>query len=71
VPELALPEAELARISMPVCSVVGSRDPLRLSAEALAGRVADHTLVYIEGADHIQAPMHAEMLDALLECLHR
>jgi pimeloyl-ACP methyl ester carboxylesterase len=70
IPELAISEDELRNITLPVCSIVGSRDPMRVSAEALADILPDLNLVIIEGADHISAPLKAETLDALRDCLH-
>jgi hypothetical protein len=35
------------------------------SAQAMIGVVADHTMIVIPGADHIQAPARPELADAL------
>lgn len=64
-PGLAATEKQVQSISVPVCSIVGDRDPLRLGANNLVGRVPDHTLVIIENADHIQAPFRASFIDSL------
>lgn len=52
-PELAVAEAELRRIAIPVRAMVGSRDPFRHSAERLVGRVPDCGVVVVPGADHL------------------
>jgi len=59
-PELAVSEAELRDIDVAVCSIVGSRDPLTASVDAMRGKVADHTVHVVEGADHIATPMRPE-----------
>ncbi len=64
-PEILLTEGELRGISVPVCSVVGTRDPLKPGVDAMNGLVADHTVVFIEGADHVDAPSRPEFLEAL------
>jgi pimeloyl-ACP methyl ester carboxylesterase len=69
VPELTLSEEELQGINVPICSIVGSRDPLRIGAEEMVGRVPDHTLVMIDRANHITTLLHSETLDALREFL--
>lgn len=35
----------------------------------MVGVVPDHTVVYLEGADHLQAPRSAELAKALREFL--
>lgn len=65
IPDLTLSEVELRSISVPVLSIVGSRDPLSVSAQAMQGRVKDLTLVIIEGADHIAVPMRREFRQVL------
>ena len=52
-PELALSEQEVRQLRVPICSIVGSRDPMRSSAEALAARAPDVTFTLVEDADHI------------------
>lgn len=64
-PELAVSEAELRSIELPVCSIVGSRDPLTISVDAMRGKVANHSICLVDGADHISAPMRAEFQDFL------
>jgi pimeloyl-ACP methyl ester carboxylesterase len=52
-PELAVAEAELRRIAIPVCAIVGSRDPFRHSAGRLIRRMPDCRVVVVPGADHV------------------
>jgi pimeloyl-ACP methyl ester carboxylesterase len=61
-PELTVDEEELRELAVPVCSIVGSRDPMRVGAEALEGRVPDLRLTVIEGADHLTATSHPLMV---------
>jgi pimeloyl-ACP methyl ester carboxylesterase len=65
IPDLTVEEEALRTIPVPVCGIVGSRDPLRVGVEALKGRVPDLRLVIVEGADHIRAPRSRELLEAL------
>jgi hypothetical protein len=48
-----------------VCSIVGSRDPLTVSVDAMRGKIADHRVCVVEGADHIATPMRPEFHRAL------
>jgi pimeloyl-ACP methyl ester carboxylesterase len=64
-PELALSEDELSRIAIPILGVVGERDPMMAPAQAMVGKLRDHQLVIVRGADHIEAPMRAELVEAL------
>ena len=64
-PGLAVSEASLRRIAVPLCAIVGSDDPLRVSAEAMAARVPGAKLVVVDGADHIGTPLRRETLVAL------
>ncbi len=65
VPDLAVEEETLSAVDVPVCSIVGSRDPLLHSARAMARVVPEVTLVEIPDADHIQAPARPELHTAL------
>lgn len=69
IPELALTEEEVRSIPIPVCSIVGSEDPLRVGADAMVGVVPDHTLIVVDGADHIITPMRGELREGLLDFL--
>jgi len=64
-PQLAVDEAELRSLELPVCSIVGSRDPLAVSVDAMRGKISDHTVCVVDGADHIATPMRPEFQDAL------
>ncbi len=70
-PELAVAEAALGRISVPVLSIVGEHDPLRPGADALEGRIPGLTRVLLPGADHIRALWHPRLREALLAFLRR
>ncbi|MBK7580044.1 MAG: alpha/beta fold hydrolase [Myxococcales bacterium] len=66
---LILGRNELETIAVPVCSIVGSADPMLLGVERMRGAVPDHTIHVIEGADHIQAVRRPELRRALLAFL--
>jgi pimeloyl-ACP methyl ester carboxylesterase len=69
VPSFAVSEDELRAIELPICSIVGTRDPLIRSVRAMQGKVADHQVTFIEGADHLGAAAHPELLDVLRQFL--
>lgn len=71
IPSLAVSEAELRALDVPLCSIVGSRDPLIESAEAMAEVVRGHAVIVIPDADHIQAPARRELHKALRDFLQR
>ncbi len=70
-PDLAVTADSLAELRIPVCSVVGSRDPLISGARALCEAVPQCTLTTIAGADHVQVPMRSEFSRALEQFLCR
>ena len=70
-PDLAVEEGDLRRISVPVCSIVGGRDPLRAGVDAMTGLIEDHEVTVLEGADHIRAPRRPELLATLKPFLHQ
>jgi pimeloyl-ACP methyl ester carboxylesterase len=70
-PELAVEEEDLRRISVPMCSIVGSRDPLKAGVDAMQGLVPDLVVTVLESADHIRAPRRPELLGTLKSFLHR
>lgn len=51
--KLAVTEKELTSNSVPVLTMIGSKDGLLASAEALAERMKNHHLVILDGKDHI------------------
>ncbi|MBW2453914.1 MAG: alpha/beta fold hydrolase [Deltaproteobacteria bacterium] len=65
VPELALSADELRGLQVPLCSIVGSKDPLVDGIRAMGGLVPDHSVTIVEGADHIRAPLRRELREAL------
>ncbi|HHO68896.1 MAG TPA: alpha/beta hydrolase [Gammaproteobacteria bacterium] len=67
--DLTLSEAELRRLRVPLCIIVGSRDPLRREAEALAVRAPRASLHLVEGADHITAAFRRQTRQQFLRCL--
>ena len=68
-PELAITEAEIRDIEVPVLSVVGELDPMLVGAKALVGVAPDHRLVVVEGADHVRAIFSSILLKKLIEFL--
>jgi pimeloyl-ACP methyl ester carboxylesterase len=64
-PELAVEEEDVRRISVPMCSIVGSRDPLKAGVDAMQGLVPDLEVTVLEGSDHIRAPGRPELLGTL------
>ena len=69
VPDLAVSEAQLRALDVPLCSIVGSDDPLIESAEAMASVVRGLSVSVIAGADHIGAPARPELHAALRDFL--
>jgi len=70
IPDIAVSEEEVRRITVPVLSIVGGRDPLKASVDAMKGLIQDHTVVIVEGYDHILTPMQPEFRNALIAFLH-
>lgn len=70
-PELAVTIEELAALRIPVCSIVGDRDPLVGGARALGSAVRDCSATEIVRADHVQVPLRPEFLRAMREFLDR
>lgn len=66
---LTVEHEALRRISLPVCSIVGTLDPMKPGVDAMVGVVPDHTVVFIEGADHLQATRSPEFIGTLREFL--
>lgn len=62
---LTTEEEELDQIAIPVCSIVGSEDPMKPGVDAMLGRVRDHSVVIIEGVDHLGAVRSRELTMAL------
>jgi pimeloyl-ACP methyl ester carboxylesterase len=71
IPDLTVEEGDLRRIPVPVCSIVGSQDPLRRGVDAMEGLVPYLTVVRIDGADHIRTPRRHEFVEALRAFLRR
>lgn len=66
---LAVTEESLRANTVPVLSLVGSKDPLKQGIDAMTGVLAHHEAVIIDGADHITALGCPEMADSLLAFL--
>jgi pimeloyl-ACP methyl ester carboxylesterase len=71
VPELAVTESALRELDLPICSIVGERDPLLESARALHARVHGATHIVVRRADHVQAPLRRELARGLAEFLRK
>ncbi len=66
---LSVTEQSLRENKIPVCSIVGSNDPLRVGVDNLEGRMANHETVYIEGGDHLNTVAKPAFADALVKFL--
>ena len=62
---LTVEREAVGRISVPVCSIVGTRDPMKAGVDAMVGVVPNHTVVFVEGADHLQAARSPELARTL------
>lgn len=62
---LAVTDAQLATLRVPVSAVVGSEDPYRAAVAALARRVPGMASVVLEGATHLDVLRRAETLLAV------
>lgn len=71
IPELMITEDELRAIRVPVCSIIGSDDPLKPGVDAMEEKVQDHTVVVLPGVDHLRAPSTPELSSKLVEFLER
>ena len=60
-----LTEDELAAINVPVLGVAGELDAERPNIEAMIGVVPNFTMVVIEDADHLDAPLAPEFRDSI------
>ena len=63
---LAVERDEVVGIPVPVCSIVGTRDAMKLGVDSMVGLVPDHTVVFIEGADHLSATRSPLLVETLL-----
>lgn len=64
-----LTEEEIAAIDVPVLGIAGELDVERPNIEAMEGVVADFTMVVIDGADHLDAPLNEAFRDAVFTFL--
>jgi len=66
---LTIDRDDLAEIDVPVCSIVGSMDTMKLGVDSMVGIVPDHTVVIVEGADHLEATSSPLLIESLKEFL--
>lgn len=64
-PSITLSEAELSAISLPICAIVGTRDPFKQSAQLITDKIDDYTLVLVKDAGHISTAFREETKEAL------
>lgn len=68
---LAVPEEDLAKLTMPTLCVIGTEDMFYKSAQALSIKVKHLEKVEIVGADHVRAMQAPELSAALVEFLDK
>jgi len=68
-PDLAVSEEQLRAIELPVLSMAGGNDPLAKGVEAMVGKIEDHRVIILPGADHLRAVTHPFFAPALLDFL--
>jgi pimeloyl-ACP methyl ester carboxylesterase len=68
---LAITEEQLKDDKVPTLAIVGDADTLKDGVDALKGRLPDLQVVVIKGADHMDAFLKPEFLNALTEFLAR
>jgi pimeloyl-ACP methyl ester carboxylesterase len=59
-------EAQLRANTVPTLSIVGTADPLKAAAAALVGVMANHEILYLNGADHLTATQRLALPEALI-----
>jgi len=62
---------EITTIKIPVCSIIGTKDPFLNKARALSGAVRNHQLIIIEGANHITTMSSKKAKDGLVDFLRK
>jgi len=70
-PALAVEEQRLRENSVPVLSIIGSRDPLKPGVDAMTGVLANHEVAVLEDADHSTTLLRAEFPQAIRAWLDR
>lgn len=68
-PQIAISQEEIRRLSFPVCVIVGEADPLHQSAERLCAAVAHWGFTLIQKADHLLALWRRDFHEAFLKYL--
>jgi pimeloyl-ACP methyl ester carboxylesterase len=69
--ELAVTEAELKALKVPMLSIAGTRDPLREGVDNMIGVAPDLEPHFIEWANHTTTVRHWDFCDIILDYLHR
>ncbi len=64
-------EQEIKSVKVPVCSIIGDKDPFLNKAKALSGVVSNHQIIVIEGANHITTMSSKKAKDGLAEFLKK
>lgn len=67
--KLTVTEQDLGNISIPMLSIAGTRDPLKVGVENLRGAVPGIEVVLIDGATHMNAVRHKVFLPTLFRFL--
>ena len=63
--------AQMQSVRVPVLGVVGSKDPYRASFDELKQLIPAMTLVVLDGATHVNAPVHPGFVPAIEDFLRR
>lgn len=64
-PDLVVSEDEIQHITLPMLSIVGSRDPLKVGVDNLRDHIPGIEVVVIDGATHMNAMMRDQFVEAL------
>ena len=67
--DLTIPENKLKANRVPTLALVGAIDPLKARVDPLKDRMANLTIVVIDGADHIDAVGKPEFINGLKKFL--
>lgn len=70
-PGLVVPEADLARLTMPMLALAGTRDPLRVGVDNLRAARPETEVVYLEDATHMSACARKEFLESIRSFLEK
>jgi len=67
--ELQVQEEEIRKISLPICLIIGEKDPLRKGAENLKNTLPCSQLIIIPHKDHVTAPISQQFKEKLKDFL--